>query len=131
MAPVQLTGLEMKLLRLALNESAAPGEVSVSAQKLIESLRRRGISAEAIESTFEDAQEPVLEAKKWSPDYGLCTMPWGKHKGERFMDISPYDLRSAMRWAQSKPDLAQRFAEFIHDVQEFFKQSPSQQPPRP
>jgi hypothetical protein len=122
MAPVQLTALETKLLRLALNEGAAPGEVSISAQKLVESLRRRGISAEAIESTFQDAREPVMEAKKWSPDFGLCTMPWGRHKGERFMDISPHELKSAMYWAQSKPDLARRFAEFIHDVECFLKQ---------
>jgi hypothetical protein len=57
------------------------------------------------------------------PDYGLCRMPFGPTRGQMFMDLSPYELRNARRWAMSKPELAQKFAEFIHDVEEFLKQS--------
>ena len=55
------------------------------------------------------------------PDYGLCRMPFGRTKGQLFMDLAPYDLRSARRWAMSKPELAQKFADFIHDVTRFLQ----------
>ena len=43
MAGFELTELECKLLRLALCESAQPGEVLTSGKKLIESWRARGV----------------------------------------------------------------------------------------
>jgi hypothetical protein len=122
---VEFTSIEIKLLRLMLDSAAQPGEVSASSLKLAESLRRRGVSAQDIEEALSESANGNgngVPPKMWKPDYGLCVMPFGKTRGQRFMDLAPYDLRSARRWAMSKPDLAQKFAEFIHDVDEFLKQ---------
>jgi hypothetical protein len=48
----------MKFLRLALSPGAEPGEVSASAVRFIESLRHRGIEAEAFEALLEEIPEP-------------------------------------------------------------------------
>lgn len=117
---VELTPVETKLLRLALDINARGGEISTSATKFVESLRRRGVSATEFEEAF--GLESGLAFNQLKPDYGLCLMPFGKRKGERFIDISPFELRSARRWAMSTPELARKFAEFIHDVDEFLKQ---------
>jgi hypothetical protein len=122
---VELTSIEIKLLRLMLDSGAQPGEVSASSLKLAESLRKRGVSAQDIEESLSESANGNgngAPPKMWKPDYGLCVMPFGRTKGQRFMDIAPYDLRSARRWAMSKPDLEQKFSEFIHDVEEFLKQ---------
>ena len=42
------TQLELKLLTLALDKAAQPGEIRNSALKLIESLRRRGLRPESL-----------------------------------------------------------------------------------
>lgn len=118
-SPVAFTEVEIKLLRLVLNKEAAPGEVSTGAQKLIESLRRRGVEAHAIEQAF--VQEP-LPAKRIRPDFGLTVMLWGRCKGKRFMDIPPSELRSAISWARRTPGVAEKFSSFLHDAEEFLKQ---------
>ena len=84
---LQLTAIELKLLRLALNQSAQGGEISTSAVKFVESLRQRGISSSQVEEAL---CSEVVPPKQWRPDYGLSAMPFGPRKGERFMDISPY-----------------------------------------
>ena len=45
--------MERKLLRLALTPSAQGGEVSTSAVKLAESLRKRGVTSSQIEAALE------------------------------------------------------------------------------
>ena len=115
---VELTPTEAKLLRLMLDSAAEPGEVSASSLKLAESLRRRRVSAYEIE----EAISAVGNGNGLQPDYGLCVMPFGRTKGQRFMDLSPYELRSARRWATHTPELARKFAEFVHDVDEFLRQ---------
>jgi hypothetical protein len=112
------TEVETKLLRLILNQNAATGEVAAGSIKLIESLRRRGVEAAAIERAF--ATKPAASLK---PDYGLCTMPWGKHKGKIFADISPSDLRSAVDWARSIPGGEVKFRRFIESVNGFLGDS--------
>jgi hypothetical protein len=122
---VELTSIEIKLLRLMLDAGAQPGEVSASSLKLAESLRKRGVSAQDIEEALSESgsgDDNGAPPKMWKPDYGLCVMPFGKTKGQRFMDLAPYELRNARRWAKSKPELEQKFSEFIHDVDEFLKQ---------
>ena len=52
MAGFELTELERKLLRLALCESAQPGEVLTSGKKLIESWRARGVDSVAVETAL-------------------------------------------------------------------------------
>lgn len=116
---VKLTPTEAKLLRLMLDSAAEPGEVSTSSLKLAESLRRRCVSAYEIEEAISAA---VGNGNGPQPNYGLCTMPFGRTKGQRFVDLPPHELRSARRWATHTPELARKFAEFVHDVDEFLRQ---------
>ena len=68
-----LTSIELKLLRLAMDGGAAPGEIAAGATKFVESLRKRGISAEELETAF--ASKSVLP-KYTRPDYGLIPCPF-------------------------------------------------------
>jgi hypothetical protein len=124
---VILTAVETKLLRLLLDPEAHSGEAEASRRKLITSLAKRGKSAhdlvELIQSASEQISEDGLPPKMSRSDYGLCRMPFGKTKGQLFMDLSPSDLRSARRWAMRTPELAQKFRQFIHDVDAFLSQS--------
>ena len=124
---IALSPVELKLLRLILHQSASSGEAETSRRKLLESLSKRGLSGhdivEMIQAASNQNLEDGLPPKMSKPDYGLCRMPFGRTKGQLFMDIAPYDLRNARRWAMSTPDLAQKFAEFIHDAGEFLNQS--------
>jgi hypothetical protein len=104
---MELTPIELKLLRLVLDKGAAPGEIENCALMLIRSLRKRGVSAQEIEEALAGTDGEQAPPPRMSrPDYGLCRMPFGKTKGQLFMDLPPYDLRSAKRWAMSTPDLA-------------------------
>ena len=119
-----LSPVEQKLLRLLLNTQAASGEADTSRRKLLESLARRGLSGhDIIESIQAGSQlsENGLPPKMSRPDYGLCRMPFGRNKGQLFMDLAPYELRSARRWVMSTPQLQAKFADFIHDVTKFLQ----------
>ena len=124
---IKLSPVEMKLLRLILDTGVQSGEADTSRSKLIASLAKRGLSGHDIVEMIQAASNQNLEnglpPKMSKPDYGLCRMPFGRTKGQLFMDIAPYNLRSARRWAMSTPELAQKFAEFIHDAGEFLNQS--------
>jgi hypothetical protein len=124
---IKLSPVEMKLLRLILDTGVQSGEAETSRCKLIASLAKRGLSGhdivEMIQAASNQNLEDGLPPKMSKPDYGLCRMPFGRTKGQLFMDIAPYDLRGARRWAMSTPELAQKFAEFIHDAGEFLNQS--------
>jgi hypothetical protein len=118
-----LSSVESKLLRLMLDPQAHSGEAEACRAKLISSLAKRGLNAhDIVESnqTGSDQQFQNDQPLKMSrPDYGLCKMPFGPNKGRRFMDLAPHDLRFAMRWAMKTPQLAQKFADFIHDAGAF------------
>jgi hypothetical protein len=119
-----LSPLELKLLCLILNSGTQHGEAEAGRCKLLESLHRHGITAHDIVELIRvgsDSQDQ-LPAKNSKPDYGLCRMPFGRTKGQLFMDIAPYDLRNARRWAMRTPELQEKFADFIHDAGEFLNQ---------
>src|SRR6516165_4571974 len=119
---IELSSVELKLLRLVLDPGAMAGEAETARCKLLESFAKRGLNSHNIIEVLSDADSGGVSApppKMSKPDYGLCRMPFGRTKGQLFMDIAPYDLRSARRWAMSTPELAQKFAEFIHDVGKF------------
>ena len=113
--------MERKLLRLALTPSAQGGEVSTSAVKLAESLRKRGVTSSQIEAALEsnaatEAIAPVIS----KPDWGLTRMPWGKHKGELLMDIEPSYLRwAAQNWTPDTPGRQ----ELINAIRNFLSQA--------
>jgi hypothetical protein len=123
---IELNRVELKLLARIFDLGVGQAETEVSRRKLVESLARRGFSGhdivELIACSGDGATPNNLPPKKSKPDYGLCQMPFGRSKGQLFMDLSPYELRNARRWAMSSPDLAAKFSEFIHDVDEFLRQ---------
>jgi hypothetical protein len=116
---VELNPLELKLLRLVLDAGAQSGEAETSRQMLITSLAKRGLSNHDIIEALVTEPDNSTSAK---PDFGLCRMPFGSNKGALFMDLSPDELRSAQRWAMKTPQLAQKFALFIENVNRFLNQ---------
>ena len=89
------TETERKLIWLALDEAAQPGEIRNSAVKLLESLRRRGMRPEAL-ILGTQLQTPSL------PNTMLAiarrrVMPFGRHKGRQLEAIEPSYLQWALR----------------------------------
>ena len=118
---VALTATELKLLRLVMDGAAAPGEVANGATKLVESLRKRGISAEQIETAFASKTVPP---KYTRPDYGLIVCPFKKHRGKQARDIDPSYLRYMVGLIRSHPDpaFAQKFGQWADDMEQFLNQ---------
>src|SRR6516162_4102728 len=117
---MELSPTEVKLLRLVLDAGAQIGEAETGRQMLITSLARRGLSNhDIVEALVAEPDNSRLS----KPDFGLCPMPFGPNKDQLFMDISPHELRNAQRWAMKTPQLAQKFARFIEDVERFLSQN--------
>jgi hypothetical protein len=116
-----LTSIEIKLLRLVMNGTAAPGEVATGAAKLVESLRKRGVSAEEIETTLNTKR---FVPKYTRPDYGLIVCPFKKHRGELARDIDPSYLRFMIEWIRNHEDPAvlQKFGQWADDMEQFLNQ---------
>lgn len=116
-----LTDLEKKLLALALDAAAAPGEMVNAATKLIEAWRRRDLRIDDFEQVA-----PVVarrERKMYKPDYGLCVWPWGtRYKGKQFKDIPPHYLQNQINWIRSDPGRATKFAQLATQIESFLAQ---------
>jgi hypothetical protein len=114
---IALTTIELKLLRLVMDGAAAPGEVANGATKLVESLRKRGISAEEIELAFASRTVPP---KYTRPDFGLIVCPFKKHKDEQARDIDPSYLRFMIGRIRAHPDpaFAQKFGQWADDMEQ-------------
>lgn len=110
-----LTELEQKLMRLALDPAAAPGEIENCARKLFE--RRRGLTVEQI---LGDPQPAAAGPEYWAPDYGLCVMPFGKHKTKEFKDIPPSYLRWLKQELEQSPN--QKFPGLLEEITKFLNQ---------
>ena len=119
--PVTLTPLETKLLHLVLNGSAAEGEIATGATKLVESLRRRGVSAEQIEHMLGTRG---MIPKYTRPDYGLIACPFKKHKGELARDVPPDYLKYMVTWVRTHndPGVVQKFRQWADDMEIFLNQ---------
>ncbi len=114
------TELEQKLLALALNAGAACGEIDNSAVMLLRSLRSRGVTPEDLIGGLGTGQSgPPIYSR---PDYGLCSMPWGKHKGSLFKDIPPAYLLWALDWISETPDKAEKWETLATQIQGFLAQ---------
>jgi Putative quorum-sensing-regulated virulence factor len=86
---VNLTDTEKKILILAMDRSAAIGEIRQAALKLIVLLRKRYTSGHDLIKEFEKIQgrtEVKVVTVKHDP-YGNFVMPFGKYRGEKLMDV--------------------------------------------
>jgi hypothetical protein len=77
------TSVEKKLIRLALDDAAAPGEVSNCAVKLFTLLRKRKVTAEQL---IEPQSNVVIVAPLES---GNLRLPFGKYAGIRISEVDP------------------------------------------
>jgi uncharacterized protein (DUF3820 family) len=119
---LQFTERELKLIRLMLDSAAAQGEVANASRMLVEALRARAVSAQDIEESLNKAAVP--EYGHWAPDYGLCTMPWGKHKGHQFKDIPPSYFRYVKSWIEDpQGDRLPRMAALLSDIKAWLAQA--------
>ncbi len=112
------TEKETKLIRLAMDGAAHPGERDNCASMLIQSLLKRGIDSEKfINLSGPRVYEPHKEKKQYQyhtngkhvcphcqgPDWGTYIMPQGKHQGKMLRDI-PLDYLQYARhtWDDKK-----------------------------
>ena len=105
-------------------QSAQPGEVLTSGKKLIESWRARGIDSVAIETALDgsgNGAEPRIQMSR--PDYGLTRMPFGKHKGEIFMDIPPSTSASFGDGSTMRLIVRTRFKDLADAIEQFLQQT--------
>jgi hypothetical protein len=119
-----LSELQQKLIRLALDRAAQPGEIANAAVKLIESWRAQG---KTLEDLFGDNALAVQEAAQqyWAPDYGLCKMRFGKHRDKEFKDIPPSYFRWLLPELKKKgPDepYYENNQRLIEEIENFLKQ---------
>jgi hypothetical protein len=122
-----LSSLQGKLLRLALDSGAADGESLNALSKLRDSLRANGPDPHELVDALTSAgfalqEEAPLPPASTKPDYGLCRIPFGKNKGQLFMDTAPYELRRLREWCM-QTDVV-KFAGIIHDIESFLSISP-------
>ena len=113
-----LTDKELKLVRLALDPGAPDGEWNNAAVMFFRCARARSASAEE----FNRNGSTALVVPPMPPDYGLTIMPWGKHRGELFKDISPSYLKWALGWINEDPDRRVKMKNLADAIAAFLKQ---------
>jgi hypothetical protein len=96
---MNLTDKERKLILLALDRAASPGETDNAAVALVRSFKAR----------FRDGYKVLdeLESKGFSPtarsrtnyvvDYGETVLPFGKYRGQELRDVPPDYLLWVLR----------------------------------
>jgi hypothetical protein len=83
----------VKLLLLALDPQAAPGEVNNAAIAFVRSLRRRYPDGFAFLAALTDTREPPhYRPPEPVNRYGDTRMTFGKYRGRRLRDIDPIYL---------------------------------------
>jgi hypothetical protein len=123
MAAFQLNELERRLVRLALDSSARGGEISTSAQKLVESWRARGVDGTALLNALEGGQDGAeLAIQRSKPDWGLTVCPFKKYRGEMLCDIPPSYIRYMLGWIKEAPDREVKFKDFAYAAKQFLEQ---------
>lgn len=118
-----LSELQRKLIRLALDPAAEPGEIRNCAIKLIALWRKEGMTAEEVFGN--DAQAIQQAQTYWAPDYGLCVLRFGKHKDKEFKDIPPSYFHWLLPELRKKGPGDQYYAanqRLINDIENFLNQ---------
>ena len=113
-----LTETELKVLRLALDPNAITGEWESAARKFFALLRKRLVTADQFGS---NGNSPAV-IPQTQPDYGLTAMPWGKHRGELFKDMSPGYLKFALDWIEDDPDRSAKMQNLADAIRAFLRQ---------
>jgi hypothetical protein len=103
------TETEQKLIRLALDPAAQPGEVDVCATKLFGSLRRRGTRAEQIIQSFATA---TWAAREMSSARGYV-MSFGRYRGHTVGELPLGYIRWALRTCHDMPFNLRRAMQLI------------------
>ncbi len=70
---INITDQEQKLLRLALNDAAAEGEITNAAVMFIKSLRARGVKADAVQQAPVQQMMPHFSYTVWTSAGGGWT----------------------------------------------------------
>jgi hypothetical protein len=118
---LQFTDRELKLIRLMLNSAAAKGEIANASRMFAEALRARHVSAEDMEGSA--GERLPVDDGYYTADYGLCTMPWGKHKGKEFRSIPPSYFRYIVQWIEDPDgDRLPRMAGILSDIKAWLAQ---------
>jgi hypothetical protein len=115
---LRLTPKEVKLVWLMLDRAAARGEIENAARMFAQSLRARQVKAEEVEKALAKLNiEPAPEPNCSKPDYGLCMMPWGKHRGKMFKEIAPSYFRYVVAWIEDpEGDRLPKMAGLLQDI---------------
>jgi hypothetical protein len=90
MLQLSVRPIEAKLLALALDPAAKGGEIVTAAEKLIKSLRERGVSAADMFRGFKPATAFKPARATSDPDLERAfavRMPFGKYKGKQLRDV--------------------------------------------
>jgi hypothetical protein len=93
---------EEKLIRLALDAAAAPGEIENASRALVASLRARGVRPEVLITGSELETKTAGEQTVSNP--GAVRMPWGQYEGLRLDQIDVKYLRWCC-WKCSKAEI--------------------------
>ena len=89
-----LTELEQKLLTLALDPAAQPGEWATAGMKLIQSLRERKVEGYDAGLKAKMGGKPDLKFPQEQMEWpGSVVIGFGKHKGKKLAEIDPGYLR--------------------------------------
>jgi Putative quorum-sensing-regulated virulence factor len=99
---------ELKLLRLALCPGAARGEVETAAIKLVDSLRARGVKAEAL-------SHPALAKRSCKSRLakGDMRIPFGKFRGQPIRDVPMDYLEWVLASVEGYPRLIRAIQRYL------------------
>lgn len=111
---------EMKLLRLALDDSALEGEVDNAAVALISSLRVRKAKAEDFSRETSASPGGGSTKPKNGPDWGSVKFTFGKMKGRPIEEADPSYLLWCRDWIRSgDEDLETRYGNIAKAIDKF------------
>jgi hypothetical protein len=103
---------EEKLLRLALDDAAAPGEIENAGRALIASLRARGVRPEQLTTGNQLATKTTASQTETFSNPGAVRMPWGKYEGLRLDQIDVKYLRWCL-WKCAKAEIVPVIRDYL------------------
>lgn len=120
-----LTSQQLKLFRMLLDGGASDGEILAARAALRRTLEKEGISYHDLVDMLSrnvGAPMPGFQADFWKPpppDYGSCTIPFGKNKGVRFRDSRPDELLSLRQWVLGHFGRNGKFSDLVFSIEKY------------